>query len=114
MNTEVHPHYFRWRANAWNRQGRICCHCGHDLPKRLLTAEHIVPLSLGGWDVEHNIAAAHEACNKARDISMGPEWFKWLPGEMRQAAMAEIDRCIAFYLGTQQFAKAAILSEFQP
>ena len=102
----------RWRAQAWRRQNRLCCHCGHPMMRRAVTTEHIIPVSLGGRDVEDNIAAACNPCNQRRSNSMSPIWFKYLPPEMKAAALAEYDRCLTMAMKARHSVRIAALAEF--
>lgn len=67
------------RADAWagtpaltnhrlfRRDDFMCLYCGEVLPPRLLTRDHIVPLSAGGRDDWENVVAACRACNHRKD-----------------------------------------------
>jgi hypothetical protein len=63
-------------ARLFRRDGRLCMYCGTELPDRLLTRDHVVPLSKGGLDVWENVVTACRACNHRKadsfleDISM--------------------------------------------
>lgn len=55
-----------YRANALSAQGGYCKYCLCPLPRSKATADHRVARKHGGGDHQHNIAAACEACNKAK------------------------------------------------
>jgi 5-methylcytosine-specific restriction endonuclease McrA len=50
-------------ARLFRRDGYMCLYCGEVLSARLLTRDHIVPVSLGGLDTWENVATACRACN---------------------------------------------------
>jgi 5-methylcytosine-specific restriction protein A len=52
------------------RQNHRCCWCGKPMSFFDATWEHIVPLSLGGANEDHNLALAHESCNKLRNSNI--------------------------------------------
>ena len=54
---------FRLIANT-RREGRPCCICGQPFgPDQKITAEHLLPLRLGGTHDLSNLGPAHSACN---------------------------------------------------
>ena len=48
------------------RDGHLCMYCGKETPERLLTRDHLKPLSLGGRDRWSNVVAACKSCNNAK------------------------------------------------
>ncbi len=48
------------------RDDHLCMYCGRQLPGRLLTRDHLVPLSRGGADCWSNVVAACRGCNHAK------------------------------------------------
>lgn len=54
-------------AALFSRDGYLCLYCGETLPARLLTRDHVVPLSRGGKDTWENVASACRACNQRKD-----------------------------------------------
>ena len=50
-------------ARLFRRDGHTCLYCGEVFAPRLLTRDHIVPVSAGGQDVWENVATACRACN---------------------------------------------------
>lgn len=50
-------------AALFRRDDCTCLYCGAVLPARLLTRDHVVPLSRGGRDVWENVVTACRACN---------------------------------------------------
>jgi len=63
-------------VEIFERDGWRCHLCGkkirRDVDRRRpsgATIDHLVPLSLGGADVRENVAAAHRACNVAKNVA---------------------------------------------
>ena len=54
-------------ARLFRRDDYMCLYCGEVLPPRLLTRDHIVPVSLGGQDAWENVATACRPCNHRND-----------------------------------------------
>lgn len=54
-------------TRLFRRDGHVCLYCGVELPDRLLTRDHVVPLSKGGADVWENVVTACRACNQRKD-----------------------------------------------
>lgn len=50
-------------ARLFRRDGYMCLYCGEVLAVRLLTRDHIVPVSVGGTDTWENVATACRPCN---------------------------------------------------
>jgi len=50
-------------AGLFRRDGYICLYCGEELPVRLLTRDHVAPLSRGGKDTWENVVSSCRACN---------------------------------------------------
>ena len=48
------------------RDNHLCMYCGRELPGRLLTRDHLMPLSRGGADCWSNVVAACRGCNHAK------------------------------------------------
>ena len=57
-------------ARLFRRDGYMCLYCGEVLPPRLLTRDHIVPVSAGGQDTWENVATACRACNQRKDNTL--------------------------------------------
>ena len=51
----------------FRRDEYMCLYCGVVLPPRLLTRDHVVPVSAGGRDVWENVASACRPCNHRKD-----------------------------------------------
>ncbi|MEM7503975.1 MAG: HNH endonuclease [Pseudomonadota bacterium] len=51
----------------FRRDDYMCLYCGEVLPPRLLTRDHVVPLSAGGRDDWKNVVAACRPCNHRKD-----------------------------------------------
>ena len=66
-----------------------CAYCGADAKK---TADHVVPLKLGGFDVPSNIVGACKSCNSSKHASPVEEWFRAQPffSEQRWQRIQEI------------------------
>lgn len=47
----------------FQRDGHICLYCGQHFPKKLLSRDHVRPLSLGGPDQWNNVVTACIRCN---------------------------------------------------
>jgi len=47
----------------FKRDANLCLYCAAQFPARLLTRDHITPLSQGGLDVWNNVATACRRCN---------------------------------------------------
>ena len=48
------------------RDGHLCLYCGKQFPDRMLTRDHILPLSRGGRDCWSNVVTACKPCNHAK------------------------------------------------
>ena len=48
------------------RDGHLCLYCGKQFPERMLTRDHILPLSRGGEDCWSNVVSACKPCNHAK------------------------------------------------
>ena len=47
----------------FRRDENLCLYCGKEFSDRLLTRDHILPVSRGGKDVWGNVVAACQSCN---------------------------------------------------
>lgn len=47
----------------FSRDARLCLYCGERFPQRLLSRDHIKPLSQGGVDKWNNVVTACKRCN---------------------------------------------------
>ncbi|MEL7537031.1 MAG: HNH endonuclease [Pseudomonadota bacterium] len=54
-------------TRLFRRDDYTCMYCGDELPPRLLTRDHVVPLSRGGADRWENVVAACRPCNHRKD-----------------------------------------------
>ena len=54
-------------ARLFRRDENTCMYCGEKLPPRLLTRDHVVPMSKGGRDVWANVVTACRPCNQRKD-----------------------------------------------
>ncbi len=64
------------RNLIYNRSEGHCGICGRFIPLEEYTIDHIIPLSKGGTNDLDNLQACCGFCNKAKDDSMGDEFFK--------------------------------------
>ncbi|MEM7467295.1 MAG: HNH endonuclease [Pseudomonadota bacterium] len=51
----------------FRRDDYMCLYCGDVLPPRLLTRDHVVPVSAGGKDTWENVVTACRPCNHRKD-----------------------------------------------
>ena len=56
----TNPHLFQ-------RDDYMCIYCGEVLPPRLLTRDHVIPVSAGGQDTWENVVSACRPCNHRKD-----------------------------------------------
>ncbi len=54
-------------AQLFARDAFMCLYCGEVLPPRLLTRDHVIPVSRGGRDEWENVVTACRACNHRKD-----------------------------------------------
>lgn len=69
MSREPIQHYARYRANRARvlAEERVCWICGRPgAPDDPLTADHVIPRSLGGSHDRSNLRAGHRSCNSSR------------------------------------------------
>lgn len=64
------------------RSNGYCCYCGINVGVNKLTLEHLVPLSRGGANAEHNVAAACQSCNQTKGNRDRP---RQLPDDAKRA-----------------------------
>lgn len=55
----------------WKRQGRPCAYC---LNKPATSVDHVIPLALGGTNLEGNLTPACALCNSKKNDSLLIEW----------------------------------------
>jgi hypothetical protein len=53
-------------ARLFRRDACTCLYCGLVLPPRLLSRDHVVPVSAGGRDCWENVATACRPCNQRK------------------------------------------------
>ena len=63
------------RNLIYNRSEGHCGICGRFIPLEEYTIDHIIPLSKGGTNDLDNLQACCSFCNKAKDDSMGDDFF---------------------------------------
>ena len=63
------------RNLIYNRTEGHCGICGRFIPLQEYTIDHIIPLSKGGTNDLSNLQACCSFCNKAKDDSLGDEFF---------------------------------------
>lgn len=66
------------RVDAWMRQKGRCRYCLWPIRRAEITADHFEPSAKGGSDQPHNIAAAHQPCNRAKGAIPGREFLHML------------------------------------
>ena len=54
-------------ARLFRRDDYLCMYCGEELPARLLTRDHVMPVSRGGRDEWQNVVSACRSCNQRKD-----------------------------------------------
>ena len=64
------------RNEIYNRTEGHCAICGKFIPLGEYTVDHIIPLSKGGTNDLDNLQACCSFCNKAKDDSMGEDFFQ--------------------------------------
>ena len=64
------------RNLVYNRTEGHCGICGRFIPLEEYTIDHIIPLSKGGTNDLSNLQACCSFCNKAKDDSLGDEFFR--------------------------------------
>lgn len=64
------------RNAIYDRDRGICHICGKHVPRKLMTLDHLIPLSKGGEHTARNLAVAHRSCNSKRGAG-------WLPAQLR-------------------------------
>ena len=64
------------RYEIYNRTEGHCGICGRFIPLGEYTVDHIIPLSKGGTNDLDNLQACCSFCNKAKDDSMGEDFFQ--------------------------------------
>ena len=60
----------------FRRDEFMCMYCGEEFKSRLLTRDHVRPLSRGGADCWENAVTACRACNQRKDNRL-PEEIGW-------------------------------------
>ena len=66
----------QWWKNR--RANNICFYCEECFPARLLTMDHVVPLSKGGLSVKSNLVPCCKSCNSKKKNFMPTEWLEFL------------------------------------
>lgn len=54
-------------ARLFRRDEHMCLYCGETFAPRLLTRDHVTPLSRGGRDTWENVVSACHPCNHRKD-----------------------------------------------
>lgn len=49
--------------HLWENGKRTCAYCGRKIPRHQMSADHVKPLSRGGYDKFKNIVPACKTCN---------------------------------------------------
>lgn len=66
----------RYAAKLWAAGYRRCAYCPRVLRRNEMTADHIKPRSLGGYDKWRNIAPACAKCNSEKGNTTVEEFRK--------------------------------------
>ncbi|MFO8112812.1 MAG: HNH endonuclease [Desulfosalsimonadaceae bacterium] len=69
------------RASQWWKRRcakGVCHYCGRQFPPRMLTMDHVVPLSRGGKSVKGNVVACCKECNTAKKTMLPMEWEAYI------------------------------------
>ena len=62
--------YRRWKRKQY-RGGIVLCYlCGHGVPRRQASVDHVIPLDKGGLDEPKNWRIAHIGCNQRKDAEV--------------------------------------------
>jgi hypothetical protein len=64
---------------VYQRDGGICHLCGHHVPWRSASRDHLRPRKFGGRITWANVALAHRTCNTARDLKPLPSIKACIP-----------------------------------
>lgn len=64
----------KMNLHLWKRGARRCHYCGCNLTRATIRADHVVPLSRGGYDKLSNCVASCEPCNQAKGNMMPDEF----------------------------------------
>lgn len=57
----------------FRRDENLCLYCGKEYSDRLLTRDHVIPISRGGKDVWSNVVSACRACNHKKGSRLPEE-----------------------------------------
>lgn len=88
------------RKTQWwrNKIARGRCHyCQGEVQPKLLTMDHIVPLTRGGRSTKGNVVACCKDCNSKKKYMLPIEWSEYMgrlsgqPGGDREKGPASID-----------------------
>ena len=52
--------------SLFKRDQNLCLYCGKEYSDRLLTRDHVIPVSRGGKDIWNNVVSACRACNQKK------------------------------------------------
>ncbi|MGD0282946.1 MAG: HNH endonuclease [Dissulfurispiraceae bacterium] len=66
----------------WKRKcaGGTCYYCNANVPAKMLTMDHIVPVARGGRSVKSNIVTACKTCNNKKKYLLPIEWEEYIRG----------------------------------
>lgn len=65
-------------THLWENGRRTCSYCGRKIPRHLMSADHMKPLSRGGYDKFKNIVPACKPCNHEKGSMTKDEYQKFL------------------------------------
>ncbi|MBE9033332.1 HNH endonuclease [filamentous cyanobacterium LEGE 11480] len=77
MDLDKRARKHKIRAGVKERFGGTCAYCGKK--PHVLTLDHIVAKSKGGFDVRSNLVAACRRCNKSKHSRELWEWWQSSP-----------------------------------
>ena len=69
------------RDSQWwkNRRAKnICFYCQESFHARLLTMDHVIPLTKGGLSVKSNLVPCCKSCNSKKKNLLPTEWTEFI------------------------------------
>ncbi len=73
------------RQTQWwkNLRGKgVCYYCKCRFPAKLLTMDHVIPISRGGRSIKSNIVPCCKTCNNKKKYLLPIEWEAYLNGDL--------------------------------
>lgn len=65
-----------YRGYLWKARKTTCFWCGRRLAVHEITADHVVPLSAGGYDKRKNVVSSCARCNSAKGSLPASEFVR--------------------------------------